>query len=838
MSQLLRLLSRGDARVQVDVDLRADMDRLEGRTLHLVTLMNQITALTHQLERRYRGILPFHATPGRLRRLGMSLHLARDPVTSLWYHNDRLERRMLELRKKRREAFEYYFSLNKRLRKELRRLLPALQQNLADTDLLREAVMYRDLLQRFVLTPRIQQGMITAQDPFAIDTTVFNITEINEIASRYGNPGMVLALQVSMSTKPHALVELDRKFRARRDHVLRGTPALDIPAVWLVPLFEDIDSVRGISVYLDRLWEHALQSRSLKQETADRFAELIVEVFIAGSDLSQQVGQAAGAHLYRKAKYALMDWLAEHGLAHRVRLKMGSGEPMQRQGAYYTRISGERAFTDTQGAQSRFAAHLRASARRSTVYATTPMLGVFAGGDLRTFQSALAERVRHLPVEEYSQLIHHLGQHQRGHMRELRRACEEYSESRFKNTARGRQSLERLTVGAAVETLESFLEVLTENFRQILYGRDEDVVGLHIVSYFIARTTPALRDRPTVRPGQGGKERGDRILERIAATIPFSRYGSLLRAIAHNQAQTAVLGVNQLTTGLFRALDAFSRRQSAGGDPETFLADRILPHLPVHEILQSLRLYHDVELVHLQAMEQAFPAGNSAFLALREDFDALHRYVPLFQQELLRRHGVEVDDFFEETRFIPNLLPTLRPDLAVLLQPDLFNTDPDRLREMIGGPIDRQWLESVTPLLSAPREIRLWRSRSWALLERPVFSRVSSFVELAVSLYSISSRTQTRDLSAATREVRLPPGLASFFRVARADDEMRSFLAAAVEYLSAASEGLVEVPANIIRAMKEVERVATIEEQALSSAQQDRLRFYLQQIARIAGENG
>jgi hypothetical protein len=38
--------------------------------------------------------------------------------------------------------------------------------------------------------------------------------------------------------------------------------------------------------------------------------------------------------------------------------------------------------------------------------------------------------------------------------------------------------------------------------------------------------------------------------------------------------------------------------------------------------------------------------------------------------------------------------------------------------------------------------------------------------------------------------------------------------------------------------MKEVERIAAIEEQALGGDQQDRLRFYLLQIARITGENG
>ena len=50
------------------------------------------------------------------------------------------------------------------------------------------------------------------------------------------------------------------------------------------------------------------------------------------------------------------------------------------------------------------------------------------------------------------------------------------------------------------------------------------------------------------------------------------------------------------------------------------------------------------------------------------------------------------------------------------------------------------------------------------------------------------------------------------------DDNMRQFLAAAFEYLSTVSEGMVEVPINIIRAIKEVERIIKIEEQALHKA--------------------
>jgi hypothetical protein len=542
--------------------------------------------------------------------------------------------------------------------------------------------------------------------------------------------------------------------------------------------------------------------------------------------------------LNRQAKLEMMRWLAERGLAGRVRLKVGSGEPMQRQGGYYNARSGERAFLASPDADRRFALHLRESARTSTAYATTPMMGMFSGGDLRTLQSAVAEQVRRLPVLDFAQFLFHLRGAQQSHHRDLVRACEELAESRLRSTRRGEAALERLTVGTREDAYETFLTHLTANFRQILYGREEDVVGIHIISYFIARTTPPLRDRPTVRPGGSGKGQGNRILERIAETIPLSRYGSLLRAIAHNQAQTVVLGINQLTTGLFRALDAFARSGAVEGDPQSFIADRILPRLPVYEILQTLRQYHDRTLAHLGAMERAIPAGNSAFLALREDVDAMAGYIPLLQQELLRRHGIDIADFFEGSGFIPDLLPTLRPDLAVLLQRDLFNTDLDRLLVQVQGAVDPDWRAAVSTLLDLPRDIGAWRARAWSLLERPVLQRVESFVELAIALSSLSPREGGADAVPVSRELRLPTSLANFFKVSPADDEMRQFLAAAVDYLRSASSGMIEVPATIVRAMKDVERIAKIEEQALSTDGQEKLRFYLLQIARLTGENG
>ena len=256
-----------------------------------------------------------------------------------------------------------------------------------------------------MITPRIQQGLITARDQFAIDTTVYNMHEINTIAGKYGNPGMMLAAQISLSTKPEILISLDRKMRTQVEQSRRDHPSVELPSIWLVPLFEDVDSVKNIRTYLDQIWDYATQSRHTAQSPQNRFSEIITEIFIAGSDLSQQVSQAAGAFLYRKAKYDIQSWLAEHGAVETVRIKMGSGEPMQRQGGYYSQVAGAHAFQNTEDNKHRFSKHLLAAARKSTAYAVTPLQGVFLGGDLKTFQSNLSGQLRFLPVARFCQFV-------------------------------------------------------------------------------------------------------------------------------------------------------------------------------------------------------------------------------------------------------------------------------------------------------------------------------------------------------------------------------------------------------------------------------------------------
>jgi hypothetical protein len=652
---------------------------------------------------------------------------------------------------------------------------------------------------------------------------------------------MTLGMQISFSSEPEALISLDRKMRNQSEQARRDLPDVELPPIWLIPLFEDLDTVQNLSAYLDRIWDYATQSRHTSQSPQDRFKEIIPEVFIAGSDLSQQVGQAAAAQLYRKAKYDTHSWLARHGVVDAVRIKLGSGEPMQRQGGYYSRAAGQPAFGTSKEDQRRYAAQLPAPARQSTAYAVTPLQGIFLGGDLRTFQSNLSEQLRFLQVRDFVSLQNHVRVAQHSHREDLIRAAETIVESRLGAQSRNLKELERLTIGNSEALLDNFLTELTANFRHILYGQEEDVVGIHVISYFIGRSIPQLRDRPSSRRTSGtGLDRGQQILANIAEIIPLATQGSLLRAISHNQSQTVVLGINQLTTGLFRALERFTQKTFGEAEGKRMVSERLLPYLPVYEILSTLRIYQDWKGEFLQRIETAFPSGNSAFVALREDSDARQTYLPLFQQELLRRHGVVVTDFFNNGVFNPQLLPTLRPDLAVLLQEDLFNTDLERFRRPIAGRVADAWQNEVSRLLRLPAEIRDWRSAIWDVLSESIYQWVQSFTELAMALYSFStSRTlETSSTPAIPRGTRLSPALAGYFRTARADDEMRHFLIGSLEYLSSITQRDIEVPVSIIRAINDVERIAQIEESSLTPAQQDVIRFCTLQIARLAGESG
>ncbi len=113
-------------------------------------------------------------------------------------------------------------------------------------------------------------------------------------------------------------------------------------------------------------------------------------------------------------------------------------------------------------------------------------------------------------------------------------------------------------------------------------------------------------------------------------------------------------------------------------------------------------------------------------------------------------------------------------------------------------------------------------------------------MELALAIHTISSvslqsqQPSTKDL---TEVLRLGSHVARLLR-STGDDSMRQFLTDVVQLLIQIPGTMTEIPVDIIRALRDVERIVQIEEQVLSSKEQDLIRFYLLQIARLSGENG
>ena len=171
------------------------------------------------------------------------------------------------------------------------------------------------------------------------------------------------------------------------------------------------------------------------------------------------------------------------------------------------------------------------------------------------------------------------------------------------------------------------------------------------------------------------------------------------------------------------------------------------------------------------------------------------------------------------------------------MQKNLFNTDIDRLLEHVTGRLDDGWRAQVTQLLQLPDHIRHWRSIIWEVMGESIYQRVQSFPSspqpCILSRPHVLMRLHRwphagQIVSGPDRVLSAPP----------VDDEMRSFLSDAIDYLSSFTDGNIEVPVSIIRAMNDVERIAQIEESALPPEKQDVIRTCLLQIARMAGENG
>jgi len=208
------------------------------------------------------------------------------------------------------------------------------------------------------------------------------------------------------------------------------------------------------------------------------------------------------------------------------------------------------------------------------------------------------------------------------------------------------------------------------------------------------------------------------------------------------------------------------------------MSSRILPQLPVREILQTLFFFHDPKLSYIKEMERAFPAGNSSFLYIQEDIDSISSFTGLLQKEYLRRSGLDIADFFNGDVFNPDLLPLIRPEFAILLQKDILNTDPDIFFAEIKGSIDDEWKSAVARQLQIPVLIREWREKIWEFIKKPIFDQVQSFVELAAAIHTISSvSTQSPHVVSADLSdvLRLGSHVARLLQ-STGDDTMRQFL--------------------------------------------------------------
>jgi hypothetical protein len=162
----------------------------------------------------------------------------------------------------------------------------------------------------------------------------------------------------------------------------------------------------------------------------------------------------------------------------------------------------------------------------------------------------------------------------------------------------------------------------------------------------------------------------------------------------------------------------------------------------------------------------------------------------------------------------------------------------DEFMQPVNGRVAEEWQAQVAQLLDLPDQIEYWRAMIWDVLGDSIYEWVQSFTELATALYSFSTARSFETSPTIGRDTKLSPALAGFFRTARPDDEMRHFLIGAIEYLSSITEGDIEVPVSIIRAMNDVERLAQIEESALPQEKKDVIRYCTLQIARLAGEGG
>jgi len=842
LTDLVRSLDKMGLLNRLDHEVLNEIGNVEQQIKKFLKILKNITALTTQLEARYRKHLESTDRPNWLIRSLRKIGLARDPVQIMWKHNDRNERRMQSYRRQRSTEILHFFRVNHQLQTMVQRHLPEIINASQQPELLKQLATYKNPLKRFYLTPRIHQKIITARDSFAIDTTVYNLVEINRMGAQYGYPGLVLSLQVSMTNQAEAIITIDKKLRREWERILREDAAITPVSIRVVPLFEEIEILQEIESFLDQIWEYADESKALGQSASARFCEIIGEFFIAGSDLSQQVSQPQALVLFKQAKSRINTYLLKKGLAGKLRIKFGSGEPAQRQGGYYDPFATHKVIQlpDSPAIVHQLKVDGFTAAALSS--ARSPLNGIFSSSDFRTFQSNIMEKLRFTSVHELVNLFYHLRTVQAQYRQKIEQVNTTYWGSRRRLQEEMLSQLDLLMKGQLSPAYLEFTELVQKNFKQILYGNLEDMAGIHVVSYFISRALMSVRDRPTVRPTkETGEDRGRQIVEQLSGTLPLSEHGTLLRAIGHNKAQTMILGINQLTTGLFRSLREFIG-DGKNVDEQLFkLRKEILPHLPVKDILNSVRLYHEPDLIYLKRLENAFPPGNSALKMLIEEQRTLNEMIPYLQEELLRRNGLAILLKYRQGN---GNLPAaafriIRPDLAVLLQPDLFNVDVHTLFPEAAP--EKNELVALEQELLRRKWIGDIQEEIWQFLEKPITEQVKSFFELAQAIKALRTEGKIAwprtSIVSRGQIIRLGAEVNRMLRNVT-DDSMRQFLIAAVQYLLYLPETLEDIPEAVLIALRDVKKILSLDEQALSPQDQKYLHFLFVKIARIGGDSG
>ena len=76
LSKFLEMLINVAGPLEIEPGLVQEMRLLEKNRRNFWNLLNQITSLTNQLEKRYHKVLPFAVKTGKWRRLGMRMHVA------------------------------------------------------------------------------------------------------------------------------------------------------------------------------------------------------------------------------------------------------------------------------------------------------------------------------------------------------------------------------------------------------------------------------------------------------------------------------------------------------------------------------------------------------------------------------------------------------------------------------------------------------------------------------------------------------------------------------------------------------------------------------------------